>query len=147
MNTVKGIFSHASDEWGTPKQLFSRLNDIYDFDLDVAATEQNKMCDLYFTKENDALGLSWEGKCWCNPPYSCAGEFVKKAIDEIQNNDYCNVIVMLLPSRTDTAWFHELLTCRFASIEFIRGRLVFDGAKSTAPFPSIIVTLRKPSGR
>ena len=65
--------------------MFSRLNDIYDFDLDVAATEQNKMCDLYFTKENDALGLSWEGRCWCNPPYSCAGEFVKKAIDEYKN--------------------------------------------------------------
>lgn len=46
MNTTKGIFSHATDEWETPQDFFDELNRIYHFDLDVCATEQNAKCDL-----------------------------------------------------------------------------------------------------
>lgn len=44
---------------------------------------------------------------------------------------------MLLPSRTDTKWFHE--DCMLGDIEFIKGRLKFGNSKTAAPFPSIIV--------
>ena len=61
MNTTKGIFSHATDEWETPQDFFDELNRIYHFDLDVCATEQNAKCDRFFNSEQDGLKKSWGG--------------------------------------------------------------------------------------
>ena len=47
-------------------------------------------------------------------------------------------MVMLLPARTDTKWFHDY--CTKGKIEFLRGRLKFGEAKESAPFPSMLVT-------
>ena len=143
MNTVKGVFSKKSDEWETPIELFFGLNDAYRFTIDVAADENNRLCDAYYSAENDALQNPRSGSCWCNPPYSKAKDFVRKALEEIRNNKDCRLIVMLLPSRTDTQWFHDLLASPFAQIKFIRGRLRFGGSRQSAPFPSILVVLTK----
>lgn len=50
-------------------------------------------------------------------------------------------VVMLLPARTDTRWFHEYIYGK-AEIRFIRGRLKFGGADNAAPFPSMVVIYR-----
>ena len=72
------------------------------------------------------------GSTWCNPPYGRQiGKWVKKAYESD-----CTV-VMLLPARTDTAWFHDY--CLKGKVEFIRGRVRFGRAKWNAPFPSMIV--------
>lgn len=47
-------------------------------------------------------------------------------------------VVMLLPARTDTKWFHEYIYNK-AEIRFIKGRLKFGNSKNAAPFPSMIV--------
>ena len=47
-------------------------------------------------------------------------------------------VVMLIPARTDTSWFHNYIYHK-AEIRFIRGRLKFGGNKNSAPFPSMIV--------
>jgi hypothetical protein len=56
------------------------------------------------------------------------------------------VIVMLIPSRTDTSYFHDYILGK-AEIRFIRGRLKFtdeDGKSSDpAPFPSMVVIYRQ----
>lgn len=52
-----------------------------------------------------------------------------------------NVVVMLLPARTDTRWFHEYIYNK-AEVRFIKGRLKFGGSKNAAPFPSMIVVFR-----
>ena len=71
-----------------------------------------------------------------NPPYGREiGRFIKKAYEETLNG--CKSVVCLLPSRTDTKWFHEY--CMKGKIEFIKGRLKFGGSKNNAPFPSMIV--------
>lgn len=51
-------------------------------------------------------------------------------------------VVMLLPARTDTKWFHEYI-CGKAEIRFIEGRLKFGGAENSAPFPSMIIVFRR----
>ena len=51
------------------------------------------------------------------------------------------VVVMLLPARTDTKWFHEYIYGK-AEIRFVRGRLRFGGAANQAPFPSMFVVFR-----
>lgn len=142
MNTTKGIFSHATDEWETPQDFFDELKRIYHFDLDVCATEQNAKCKRFFTKKDDGLKKSWGGAMvWCNPPYSEIIEWVKKAVDEQKNG---TTTVMLAHARTDTKWFHEYVWQKpNVSIQFVRGRLKFGGSKSNAPFPSMLIIFEK----
>jgi len=135
------LYSRSSDEWETPKYLFEKLNAQYNFTLDLAATDQNHKCEKYFTKEIDGLKQDWTGVCWCNPPYSNISAWVKKAYKEAQKG---NVIVMLIPARTDTRWFHEWIYMMYGvEVEFLKGRLKFSGSKWNAPFPSMIVTFKK----
>lgn len=134
------LFSSASSEWETPQDLFDQLNDEFHFDVDTAATPQNAKCEIYYTASDDGLSESWRGVCWCNPPYGRdVGKWVAKAAESAKDGA---MVVMLLPARTDTRWFHDYIYHR-AEIRFIRGRLKFGGSKNSAPFPSMVVIFRK----
>ena len=75
-------------------------------------------------------------KVFCNPPYGREiGMWVEKGYKESQKQN--TVVVMLLPARTDTKWFHDY--CLKGEIEFVKGRLKFGDSKNSAPFPSMIV--------
>ena len=131
------MFSSKTDLWETPQDLFDRLDKEYHFELDVCATRDNAKCARYFTPEQDGLSQKWIGVCWCNPPYGREiGKWVKKAAESAK--DPFTTVVMLLPARTDTMWFHDYCV-RFGEIQFLRGRLKFGGSKNSAPFPSMIV--------
>ena len=84
------------------------------------------------------MGITlWGGMVWCNPPYGRKiKDFVRKGY--ISALLYKSIVVMLLPSRTDTKWFHDYCV-PYGEIFFIKGRLTFKGAKNPAPFPSMIV--------
>ena len=113
------------------------------FDLDVCAFPHNAKCLAYFTKEDDGLARDW-GKhtCWMNPPY---GKDIKawmtKALDASRRGA---TVVCLVPSRTDTAWWHDTVIAGGAEVRFVRGRLRFVGAEHPAPFPSAVVIFRPP---
>lgn len=131
------MFSSKTDMWETPQDFFDRLNAEFWFTCDVCATKENAKCEHYFTKEQDGLKQEWTGVCWCNPPYGrMVGKWVQKAAES-----KCTV-VMLLPARTDTRWFHDLIYKK-AEVRFLRGRLKFGGCKDAAPFPSMVVIFRK----
>lgn len=139
-NKIKGMLTSNSNEWETPQDLFDRLNRIFHFDIDVAANDENHKCEKYFTKERDGLTQNWGGySVWCNPPYGKEiGKWVQKAAETVEDNE--TVIVMLIPSRTDTRWFHDyILNNPRATIHFIKGRLRFSGSSIGAPFPSMVV--------
>jgi len=131
------MFSSSTPEWATPQDLFDRLDALYHFDLDAAAAPENAKCARFFTKEDDGLLQMWGGYCvWCNPPYGREiGAWVRKAYEEAQLPG--TMVVMLLPARTDTAWFHDY--CRHGDVIFLRGRLKFGDGRNSAPFPSMIV--------
>lgn len=81
---------------------------------------------------------------FCNPPYGKEiGKFVEKAYKTVMDNRYKTIIVMLIPSRTDTRYWHNyIFNCPYASIKFLKGRIKFvmDGEiQQSAPFPSAIV--------
>lgn len=131
------MFSSKTDLWETPQELFDKYNAIHHFETDVCALAENTKCNRYFTPEIDGLKQDWKGVCWCNPPYGRhIGEWVKKAVESDAK------VVMLLPARTDTKWFHEYCL-PYGQIEFIKGRLKFGGAQNPAPFPSMIVLFSK----
>ncbi len=131
------MFSSKSNEWTTPQDLFDRLNAIYNFNLDPASTDDNAKCEKHFTEADDGLQQNWGGySVFCNPPYGKEiPKWVKKAYEESRKPG--TKVVMLIPARTDTAWFHDY--CAKGKIEFLRGRLKFGGSKNSAPFPSMIV--------
>lgn len=137
MNRVH--LSSKTDLWETPQDLFDNLDAVYHFDLDACALPENAKCQRYFTPEQDGLLQEWTGNVWCNPPYGRQiGRWVQKAHDS-----KAAVVVMLLPARTDTKWFHELCL-RGGQVSFLRGRLKFGGSKNNAPFPSMIVVFKNP---
>ena len=131
------MFSSKTDEWSTPQDLFDKLNEEFHFDLDVCANKSNHKCALYYNREQDGLKMPWKDHVvWCNPPYGREiGKWVKKAYFE--NKAHGTTIVMLLPARTDTKWFHNYVLWK-AHVRFIQGRLKFGGCKNSAPFPSMI---------
>lgn len=134
------MFSSATDMWETPQEFFDKLDQEFHFTLDVYAVPENAKCHAYYTPEQDGLRQPWYGRCWCNPPYGRqVGAWVQKAFISAYRDGAA--VVMLLPARTDTAWFHNYIYGN-AEIRFIRGRLKFGGSKNAAPFPSMIVIFR-----
>ena len=133
----KVLWNSASDEWYTPQNTFDRLDKEFHFTLDPCATDQNHKCPTYFTKENDGLQQSWAGhSIFVNPPYSDIKTWVEKSyLSSLKPN---TLVVMLVPARTDTKWFHQYVT-KAREVRFIEGRLKFGGASNSAPFPSMIV--------
>lgn len=116
------------------------LDEEFHFTLDACATEENHKCDRYFTKEQDGLKQDWGGEVvFCNPPYSEIDKWVEKAYREGHKDN--TLVCLLIPARTDTKYFHNFIYQR-AEIRFIKGRLRFNGSKSNAPFPSMVVIFR-----
>lgn len=136
-------FSAKRDDWRTPRDLFDRLNAQYGvFDLDAAANQENHLYYKWLGPGGlceNALAVSWEkhgSRVFCNPPYGrVIGKFIARAALAAEHDA---LVVMLLPARTDTAWFHTYCLPH-GKIEFLRGRLKFDGQANSAPFPSMIV--------
>lgn len=135
-------FSSQTCKWATPEWLFNELNQEFNFDIDACALPDNAKCEKYFTPDDDGLLMPWSGSVWCNPPYgNKIADWVHKAWRESHNG--CTV-VCLLPSRTDTRWFHNYIL-GVAEIRFIKGRLKFGGSENNAPFPSMICIYRPPA--
>lgn len=141
--TQKTMFSSASDEWSTPQWLFDRVNDVFNFDFDAAATAKNTKTKKWMGLDRyDALKRGWPGylKFWLNPPYSrgLQSKFIERAYWYTKFSSNTNLVVALIPARTDTKLFHEY--CFKANyILFLQGRLKFGDSKNSAPFPSCLV--------
>ena len=135
------MFSSNTNEWATPQAFFDELNKEFDFTLDPCATPQNAKCARYFTKEIDGLAQSWRGEVvFCNPPYGRdISKWVAKAYAETLSG--AKLVVLLIPARTDTAYFHDYIYKKH-EIRFVRGRLHFNESKCAAPFPSMVVVMR-----
>lgn len=134
-------FSSATDLWSTPRELYDELHAEFGFTVDVCAVPQNAKCPRYLTPEQDGLKQRWHGVVWVNPPYgSSIQKWIRKSALSAREGA---VVVCLLPARTDTTWWHDYVT-RASEVRFIRGRLRFGDAPSSAPFPSAVVVFRPP---
>ena len=135
-----------SQELTTPRSLFLQLHAEFHFDRDVAASRENALLPAYWSVDDDALTQDWTGVVFCNPPYSRCDAFVRKAAHEATKGA---TVVMLVPVRADTGWWHEVALPR-AEIRWIRGRLRFGRPATrsesrgwtTAPFASCLLIFR-----
>ncbi len=118
-------FSSLTDHWSTPKSVYDKLKEEFNFNFDP--------CPL--NADFDGLKLEWGDRTFVNPPYSDLKAWCKKAHEESLKG---KLVVMLIPSRTDTIAWHEYCM-KAKEIRFIKGRLRFGNSKSSAPFPSAII--------
>jgi site-specific DNA-methyltransferase (adenine-specific) len=140
-NTINLFRSKGSDDWGTPKDLYTKLDIQYHFTLDP--------CPL--KSSFDGLQIPWTGNVFINPPYSNVKAFFKKGREEL-NNGNATVLVYLVFANTDTQWFHDYVyDVEQQSFRpgvkplFIKGRLKFtkDGHDNVAMRPSMLIEMRK----
>ena len=140
------MFTSDKNYWETPQDFFDELHEKYEFTLDAAATDENAKLPNYYTVEDDALKQKWEGRVFVNPPYGREiKHWVEKAYKE-SLEPYNECVVMLIPSRTDTIYWHEYIFGKAKDIDFLKGRLKFeiDGEpRDAAPFPSALITYSK----
>src|SRR2546427_13192322 len=109
--TQKVMFSSASGNWITPPDFYKNLDEEFHFDFDPCPYPQ---------PEWDGLAIEWEVCNYVNPPYGRElWRWVLKAHYEWKKG---KTVVMLLPARTDTKWFHTWILGQ-AEIRFIKGRL------------------------
>ena len=122
-------FSAARDNWKTPKAFYDALDQEFRFDFDP--------CPPMPTF--DGLTVEWGCSNFVNPPYgNVIAKWLAKGFEQAQLG---KLSVFLIPSRTDTKWWHSY--CMQADeIRFIKGRLKFDDQPNPAPFPSALVIIK-----
>ena len=125
LNKLKVHFSSFRQDWATPKSLYDILNKEFNFNFDPCPVNPSF----------NGLLVDWGGRSFVNPPYSREiGKWIKKGYEEYLKG---KIVVFLIPSRTDTRYFHDFIM-KATEIRFIKGRLCFDDCGSPAPFPSCI---------
>ena len=143
ISTTDLMFSSKSNEWATPQYFFDKLNGMYGpFTLDAAASTDNYKVSNHFTESDNALEKDWFGHTvFLNPPYGRGlKNWIRKGYEEGQKEN--TTVVMLIPSRTDTVYWHDYVM-KADAICFVRGRIKFGDQTDSAPFPSAVVVFRK----
>ena len=130
MNRI--LFKSEKQNWKTPKAFYQALDAEFRFDFDPCPPKP----------DFDGLSIEWGAVNFVNPPYSQVARWVKKGYQESVKG---KTVVFLIPSRTDTRWWHEYVMAA-KEIRFIKGRLIFEGSKFNAPFPSCVVIFKSKEG-
>ena len=108
----------------TPQRVYEIIKETWGY-------SQNEMfdpCPANYNKDQYATpnGLfgDWQNVNYVNPPYEVKTltKFVEKAIIEAKKG---RVSIMLLPTKTDQDWFHDLIIKNYYQIKYIRKRLKF----------------------
>jgi len=137
-----GRWHNRGSDWSTPIELFSELNDEFHFTLDPCASDWNKKCDKYFTEKEDGLKQDWDKNIvFMNSPYGkVLNNWIKKAYESSLNGA---TVVCLVPSATDTEWWHKYALK--GEIRFLRGRprfLTKEGNWQNTFSPSVIIVFK-----
>ena len=116
------------------------------FDTDPCTEADNHLgCRVAYTEEENGLMQPWLGSVFVNPPFSHIAPWVETAIEEVLQRRV-DVVVMLLPSRTDQAWWHDLEQHAELMVP-IRGRVQFGapaGVKASSNREPCVVWVLRP---
>jgi len=121
-----------SDNYATPIEFYNKINKEFSFDYDPCP----------FKSDFDGLLTEWNGSIYINPPYSGIEPFIKKGIEQLQNGN-AERCVYLIPVRSDTKYWHDLIMRYASEIRFVKSRLNFNESKSPAPFPCVLIIFDK----
>ncbi|MCP4393466.1 MAG: phage N-6-adenine-methyltransferase [Alphaproteobacteria bacterium] len=124
------------DLWQTPIALFNALDQEFDFDVDICASEDNHLLPDYFTEERSALTNHWNVytrlfSAFINPPYSQTQVFMERAAEQAKLHNI--TVVALVNANTDTQWFSDAVKSA-NEVRLLTGRVAFvkpDGKKAS----------------
>lgn len=141
----------------TDPELFALLNKEFKFELDLYASKNNALCDLFFSLKRPAEEMTWfryAKRAYGNPTYGRGMlKTIQHAVEQAKKMD---VVVLLVPARVDTRWFR--FVAENGVVNLLPGRQSFyiDGEPALvwsrkqkkyvhckAPFPSAIVVMGK----
>jgi len=128
----RGFWSSTRADYETPQPLFDALDRVFQFGLDVCASEHNtKVPANFITKEEDGLATDWATRfaadtvmrhAWMNPEYGSAVPlWTAQAVEQAHKGV---ATVALLGSRTDAGWFHDDVAVA-DWVLFLKGRIKF----------------------
>lgn len=125
------LMTSNTDDWRTPSDLY-----------DLIINKHNYIdCFPFHANYNEFDNVYYNSKLYANPPYS-KNKYVVEWIKNQLDSDADSEVLLLIPARTDTTYFHELLKLN-PIIYFVKGRLHFNDCKSSAPFPSMFMKFNR----
>lgn len=129
----------SKQDYQTPPEFLTAVKNrlhIGDFDWDLAATDENKVCPCHHGPGSvfgeDALRVAWrhdDGWMWLNPPYADIKPWVQKAASESQQGAH---IAMLVPASVGANWWKAHVVNESYQL-FLNGRIKFIGALDYYP--------------
>lgn len=124
----KALFTSMRQDWATPKNLYKELDQEFNFNFDP--------CPI--NPQFDGLKIDWKERNYINPPYvtKLQNDFINKAFEESKKGKLC---VLLIPARTGTARWQNIIIPFAKEIRFLSGRLKFDDGEGRATFDSAII--------
>lgn len=119
---MKYNYNYTENDYKTPPVLYNKALEYWGldkFDCDVCCSDENIPAYQYFKiGEIDGLKAEWGKYNWCNPPFNECKKWIIKAHEEMNKGKR---IAMLIPVRTETAYWHDYLLCvKGVDIEFLR---------------------------
>ncbi len=98
---------------------------------------------IVLSEGGDGLVDGWSGRlAFVNPPFSALLKWLRRAHDQWKAGNV-ETVVCLVPVRTDSAWFHNILSA-VADIYLLKGRVRFlnaQGKGQHTPFSLMLLTL------
>jgi site-specific DNA-methyltransferase (adenine-specific) len=137
MTFNNGMVSRNKQDYNTPLKIYDYLDREFHFDCDPCPSDNGSIV------LKDGLGSDWGNSNFVNPPYRYISKWISKGFEEWKKG---KIVVFLIPVRTDTRWWQDIIMSYAEKILFIRRRIRFSGAKWDAPFPSCIVVFRSNTG-
>ena len=118
----------------TPDRVWEKIKEFWGYDKE----EFFDPCPVNPTF--NGLMIPWKELNYVNPPYAVKELelFVEKAYAAAAING--KISIMLLPSKTDQQWFHDLIKWG-CEIRWLRGRLKFKNAEHNSPDPIFLVKI------
>lgn len=133
-------YSSVDETWNTPSVVLRALAPLGPIGLDPCSNPTSIVVARtawILARDGDSLARSWggHGLVFVNPPY---GDELPRWVAKCAAEAASGVeLVMLVPARTDTQWWN--LAIERGTAALWRGRLVFLGAPSSAPFPCALI--------
>jgi hypothetical protein len=125
----------VTDVWLTPPEWIEALGGASTFDLDPCAAPTAPepwptALKHYREQDTDGLTAPWFGRCWVNPPFD--NRVVGKWVANLAEH---GIGTLLVPARTETAYWRESIWGRASSVLFVGRRPHFhrvDGSRAAA---------------
>lgn len=117
----------------TPEMIRIMMQNEFNFEGAIDAWAMGK------AERAAALRSDWYDSTFAVADYSDVEPWLAKAVDECEKG---RLVVIMVPSRTNTRWFHDLVLETAKEVRFVKGKVVMSGRAAPSANPDCIVVYR-----